>query len=112
MTKPTYFAALTRFDKQRDPNNHVWYPTLPDNPGTVHSYRPMRFDSTPRQDQFLDSPIEYRKALCGTKIKVILATGFRLDDDDACQSCVALTHQEIETGAAAPHAAPLHPPSR
>jgi hypothetical protein len=111
MSRPTYFAALTRFDKERDPNNHVWYPRLPDNPGTAHSYRPMRFESTPRQNHFLDSPIEYRKALCGATIKVILATGFRLDDDDACQSCVALTHQETETGVAAQGAPPLRPRS-
>lgn len=110
MRKPTHYQALTRFELERDKNNHAWYPGLPAAPGIAHSYRPWGLEAAPANEPlFLDSPHEYRRALCGKKVKVILGNGFRLDDPEACQSCVAMTHQEIETGAAAQGAPPMRP---
>lgn len=111
MNPHVYVMALTRFDKEQDAGNHRWYPTLPADPGIVHSYRDRMTAASPTQPLILDSPFEYRIALCGAKVKVVLPTAFRLDDDDACQTCVALTHREQETGSAAPGTRPFRPPS-
>lgn len=110
MTKPRHVAALTRFDKERDPN-HAWYPCLPEEPGIVHSFRGSRIRQPQVQPEFLDSPISYERALCGATVKVILPTTFQLDDTDACQRCVTLTHKELETGVATPGTLPLPRPS-
>ncbi|WP_172512171.1 hypothetical protein [Glutamicibacter mishrai] len=85
-------SALKRFELRRDLVTGKWHPTLPKDFQSVHavedaSYIPRSKDRS-QDPYFLEGPNEYSFALCGAKIKVVLAVEFRPVDTQACERCV------------------------
>lgn len=82
-------AGLGRYDRRRDPVDHVLDPCLPAEPGRAHAVL-RRFK--PREPEFYETPSYYLTALCGAAVKVVLPLTFDPGDPDACQSCASHMH--------------------
>lgn len=76
MRERQLIAGLDRFDKKRDNGHGIAYPTLPLNIGKVHAIQDFRWYR-----------VEYRLALCGAKVKVVLPKTFDPGDPDVCPGC-------------------------
>lgn len=84
-------VGYTRYDRKRDPVDHVLDRVVPEEPGPAHSVpRWVKPGPTPREPEFLDS-YAYARAICGATIKVVLPIDFDPGDPDGCQSCAAHT---------------------
>jgi hypothetical protein len=84
-------AGLDRFDKQRPGGRGVPQPVLPLNIGKVHAIKDFLFQPAEiyREPQFCEHPMEYKKALCGAVVKVVLPKVFDPGDPDVCPTCSA-----------------------
>lgn len=86
-------SALKRFTIERDPLNGKRHPRSPKDFQTVHAVEDPsnmhRARARLEEPHFLEGPDEYRRALCGTKVKVVLAAEFPTTDPQACKSCKA-----------------------
>ncbi|MFB0840183.1 MULTISPECIES: hypothetical protein [unclassified Arthrobacter] len=91
MRERQLIAGLDRFDKTRDNGHGIAYPTLPVNIGKVHAISDFRWHRTGiyTEPQFCDAPWEYKLALCGAKVKVVLPKVFDPGDPDVCPGCAA-----------------------
>lgn len=83
----TYPAALTRFDLPKDPHTRQYTPTLPQRLGIVHALNPLPEETRIHEPWFLEDPTDYRAALCGARVKVILPRNLALTDPDGCWEC-------------------------
>lgn len=111
MTAPIpYLAGLTRFDIERDRNNHYLYPVLPENPGVAHAMVNLT-GRRPAEEDYLTAPAEYRQALCGAKLKVILPTRFIPADPSACRTCRDIAVERLATRQAAELTRPFQIPA-
>lgn len=86
-------SALKRFKLERDSMNGKMHPKLPKDFQTVHAVEDVSFIRRSRERSqdpyFLEGPDEYRAALCGAKVKVVLAVQFCSTDRQACPSCAS-----------------------
>lgn len=91
MSGKQLIAGLDRFDKQRPSGRGVPQPVLPLNIGKVHAIKDFLFQPTEiyREPQFCEHPMEYKKALCGAVVKVVLPKGSDHGDPDVCPTCSA-----------------------
>ncbi len=89
MSERRFIAGLDRFDKKRDNGHGTSYPTLPLNIGKVHAIHDSRWmpSGLHTEPQFCDSPFEYKMALCGATVKVVLPLVFDPGDPDVCPGC-------------------------
>lgn len=87
MRLPIYAAALTRFEKPKDPITHIHTPILPEDPGIVHIVRATVREVAQHDPWFIEDPEQYRAGLCGARVKVILAMPLRSDDPEGCWDC-------------------------
>ena len=94
MKPPLYAAALTRFDKLKDPETRIHTPTLPDDPGVVHIVRATQREVAEHDPWFIEDPEQYRAALCGSRVKVILAMPLQGNDPQGCWDCRRLLKSE------------------
>jgi len=105
-----YISALTRYDRLSYAVDRHRSPILPEDPGTVHAIRASakpdkRIDTAilitsptwreiqrlqdTNEPQFFEDYQNYKSAICGRTVKVLLPAEFHEDDPDACQSCIA-----------------------
>lgn len=82
-----YAAALTRFNNPKDPVTRIHTPILPTDPGIVHIVRATNREVARHDPWFIEDPEQYRAALCGSRVKVILSTRLRDDDPQGCWDC-------------------------
>ena len=110
-TSIPYLAGLTRFDIERDRNNHYLYPTLPEEPGKAHAFVNIT-GRRPAEEDYLTAPTEYRQALCGAKLKVILPTRFIPADPSACRTCRDIAVERLTTRQAPELTRPFQIPAK
>jgi hypothetical protein len=87
MTPRTYLAALRHFDIPKDPRTRLHTPALPLRMGIVHALNPLPIETGISQPWYIEDPMDYRTALCGARIKVILPIGLGIKDPDGCWEC-------------------------
>lgn len=87
MNSVRHVAALTRFNKPKDPHTGIHTPILPADPGVVHIIRATRKEVARHDPWFVEDPEDYRAALCGTRVKVILSMPLSKDDPQGCGEC-------------------------
>lgn len=85
---PIYKAGLTKWDMPRDRAAGARAPRLPEDPGIVHAVRPVRSELGIREPYFIEDTYDYRAALCGAKVKIIMPSSFKADEDEACPDCI------------------------
>jgi hypothetical protein len=90
MTPHTYLAALSRFDIPKDPRTRLHTPALPLQMGIVHALNSLPAEIGIRQPWYIEDPMDYRAALCGARIKVILPIPLTTKDPDGCWECQRL----------------------
>lgn len=83
----TYPAALTRFDMPKDPRTRLRTPGLPAQIGLVHALNPLPEETRIHEPWYIEDPHDYRAALCGARVKVILPVPYQGGDPDACWDC-------------------------
>lgn len=88
-SRTRYLPALTRFDRVRDPDDHVIDYRLPEDPGTPHIITRYQHSSRWSLEPEFGTPPNYFTALCGATVKVILKQDVDLGDEELCQTCVA-----------------------
>lgn len=95
---PIYKAGLTRWAMPFDRSAGARSPQVPDEPGTVHAVRPVRRELGIREPYFIEDTGDYRAALCGAKVKVIMPNTFKSDEDGACEDCIAEYRKPQQSG--------------
>ena len=87
-------SALKRFKLERDPVTRKWHPRLPADFQTVHAVADVssiqRSPERAKDPYFLEGPNEYKPALCGAKVKVVLAIPFNGGEPRACNPCAQI----------------------
>ncbi|WP_405475683.1 hypothetical protein [Paenarthrobacter ilicis] len=91
-------AGLTCYAMARDETTRVFNPAIPDEPGTIHALRPTLTDRKLLNAHFIEDTGDYRAAICGAKVKVVLPLTFKSEEEDACPECV----EELASGAPEP----------
>jgi hypothetical protein len=87
MTLHTYLAAHRHFDIPKDPHTRLHTPALPLRMGIVHAINPLPTETGISQPWYIEDPLDYRVALCGARIKVILSIALGIKDPDGCWGC-------------------------
>ncbi|KQQ98404.1 hypothetical protein ASF72_18335 [Arthrobacter sp. Leaf141] len=82
-------AGLTKWSMPFDRVAGTRVPTVADDPGIIHAVRPVRRETSLREPIFLED-IDYRAALCGAKVKVIMPSTFKPDEVGGCPACAAV----------------------
>jgi hypothetical protein len=80
-----YRCALSRYDEQRDPDDHVLDKVPPQEIGAVHAV-PAR-GKFGGEYEYLPW-YSYERAMCGRTVKVLMPILFDPGDPDACRECV------------------------
>lgn len=95
-----FIAGLDRFDKKRDNGHGRGHPVLPENIGKVHAIVniPALSSDLYTEAQFCESPFEYKKALCGRTVKVVLPKVFDPEDPDVCPGCADASYVNVRPG--------------
>lgn len=87
--KINYAAGLTNYVIAKDPVTGHKAPRLKDNPGQVHAvYNDSRRPAM-QEPFFVEETWDYRAAVCGKLIRVIMPLSFKETEENACQRCVA-----------------------
>lgn len=90
--QPIYKAGLTTgWSLPRDRTAGTRVPQVREDYGTVHAVRPVTNELQIREPYFIEDTYNYRAALCGAKVKVIMPNTFKTEEDDACAACIAET---------------------
>jgi hypothetical protein len=87
MTAHTYLAALRHFDIPKDPYTRLHTPSLPLRMGIVHALNPLPTETGISQPWYIEDPMDYRAALCGARVKVVLPIPLTTKDPDGCWEC-------------------------
>lgn len=87
--RPIYKAGLTRWAMPFDREAGARAPQVPEEPGVVHAVRPVARELGIREPYFIEDTGDYRAALCGAKVKVIMPNTFKTEEEDACADCIA-----------------------
>ncbi|POH58286.1 hypothetical protein [Arthrobacter glacialis] len=87
--KIRYAAGLTNYVIAKDPGTGRKAPRLRDNPGQVHAvvnniHRPAMLEPF-----FVEETWDYRAALCGQLIRVVMPLSFKSTEENVCRQCVA-----------------------
>lgn len=82
-----YPAALDDFDMHKDEETKRFTPALPAHLGIVHAINALPRETDIAQPWFIEDPDEYRRALCGDRVKVILPQPLSTTDPDGCREC-------------------------
>jgi hypothetical protein len=86
---PIYKAGLTKWAYPFDRSAGARSPQVPDDPGPIHAVRPTARELKLREPYFIEDTYNYRAALCGAKVKIIMPNTFKPDEDGACPRCMA-----------------------
>lgn len=84
-----YKAALTKWAMPLDMAAGARAPQVPEDPGVVHAVRPVRRELELREPYFIEDTYNYRAALCGAKVKVIMPNTFKNEEPEACLDCIS-----------------------
>ncbi|MDQ0679069.1 hypothetical protein QFZ30_002451 [Arthrobacter pascens] len=87
--QPIYKAGLTKWAMPFDRSAGARAPQVPDDPGPIHAVRPLRTELGIREPYFIEDTYNYRAALCGAKVKIIMPNTFKPEEDKACAYCIA-----------------------
>ncbi len=83
-----YAAGLTNYVIAKDPITGLKAPRLKDNPGQVHAvYNDARRPAM-QAPFFVEETWDYRAAVCGELIRVIMPLSFKATEENVCQRCV------------------------
>ncbi|MGM9473174.1 hypothetical protein ACS5PJ_14365 [Pseudarthrobacter sp. YS3] len=88
---PIYKAALTKYAMPFDMAAGARAPQIPDDPGIVHAVRPVHSELGIREPYYIEDTGNYRAALCGALVKVIMPNTFKTEEPEACTYCIAET---------------------
>ncbi|MBD1541036.1 hypothetical protein G9E11_01945 [Arthrobacter sp. IA7] len=88
---PIYKAGLTSWSMPFDRQAGARTPQVPDEPGTIHAVRPTQSELRLREPYFIEDTYNYRAALCGAKVKIIMPNTFKADEEEACPYCIEET---------------------
>lgn len=84
-----YAAGLSNYVVTKDPLTGHKAPRLKDNPGQVHAvYNDARRPAM-QAPFFVEDTWDYRAAVCGKLIRVIMPLSFKETEENVCQKCVA-----------------------
>ncbi|MFC8037840.1 hypothetical protein ACFUOZ_00610 [Paenarthrobacter sp. NPDC057355] len=86
VTKP--LAGLTSYGMTRDEAAGKWVPCNYDEPGVIHAVRPAAAEPKMKNPYFIEETQDYRAALCGALVKVIMPNTFKPCEDGACPECI------------------------
>lgn len=86
---PIYKAGLTKWAMPFDRAAGARAPQIPDDPGPIHAVRPLESEFGIREPYFIEETYNYRAALCGAKVKVIMPNTFKIEEHGACADCIA-----------------------
>jgi hypothetical protein len=81
-------VGLTRYSLARDQETRIWHPVIDDDPGTIHAIRPTTTEPALTDPYFIEHTQDYRAAICGALIKVILPLSFKTTEAGACTECI------------------------
>lgn len=88
-SKIRYAAGLTNYVIAKDLVTGHKTPRLRDNSGQVHAvYNDTRRPAM-KEPFFVEETWDYRAALCGELIRVIMPLSFKSTEENVCQRCVA-----------------------
>lgn len=85
--KSQVLAGLTNYSNSRDPITRLMVPAIPNDPGIIHALRPTVSPRPILEPHFIEHTEDYRAAICGAQIKVVLPLSFKPDEDGACPEC-------------------------
>lgn len=83
-----YAAGLTNYTIAKDPVTGLKTPRLKDNPGQVHAVYNDASRPAMQEPFFVEETWDYRAAVCGKLIRVIMPLSFKNSEDNACPRCV------------------------
>ena len=101
--KPIYKAGLTRWETPRDLQAGARAPQVPDDPGPIHAVRPITRELTMRGPSFLEDTYNYRAALCGAKVKIVMPNSFKAEESGACKDCADESRKPVPSRFLRPH---------
>lgn len=81
-------VGLTRYSLARDQATRIWHPIIADDPGTIHAVRPATTEPSLTAPYFIEDTGDYRAAICGAQIKVILPLTFKATEPGVCPECI------------------------
>ena len=87
--KIRYAAGLTNYVIARDPVTGHKTPRLQDNPGQVHAVVNNTRRPAMQEPFFVEETWDYRAALCGQLIRVVMPLSFKSTEENVCRRCVA-----------------------
>lgn len=105
---PIYKAGLTSWAMPFDRQAGARTPQVPDEPGPIHAVRPLPSEVRLREPYFIEDTYNYRAALCGAKVKIIMPNTFKTDEDEACPYCVDETRKSSTEVLRQPGGGPTH----
>lgn len=100
--KSQVLAGLTKYGMTRDPITRLMVPAIPDDPGVIHALRPTVSTRPILEPHFIEHTEEYRAAICGAQIKVVLPLSFKPGEDGACRECTAELRSNVPLTATDP----------
>ncbi|SEE20784.1 hypothetical protein SAMN04489740_0883 [Arthrobacter alpinus] len=87
--KIRYAAGLTNYVITRDLLTGHKTPRLRDNPGQVHAVVNNTHRPAMQEPFFVEETWDYRAALCGQLIRVVMPLSFKSTEENVCRRCVA-----------------------
>lgn len=87
--EPVYKAALIGYVMSFDKAAGAWTPTVPADIGIVHGVRPVHTELNLREPYFIEDRGDYRAALCGVLVRVIMPNTFKTNEPDGCWACIS-----------------------
>lgn len=87
--KIRYAAGLTNYVIAKDRVTGHKTPRLRDNPGQVHAVVNNTRRPAMQEPFFVEETWDYRAALCGQLIRVVMPLSFKPTEENVCRRCVA-----------------------
>ncbi|ALE91836.1 hypothetical protein AOC05_05030 [Arthrobacter alpinus] len=87
--KIRYAAGLTNYVITKDLATGHKTPRLRDNPGQVHAVVNNTSRPAMQEPFFVEETWDYRAALCGKLIRVVMPLSFKSNEENICRRCVS-----------------------
>ena len=99
---PILQAGLTRWAMPFDRIAGARAPQVPEDHGVIHAVRPTRSELALKEPYFIEDTGDYRAAICGARVKVIMPNSFKPSEEDACPDCIADAAHQLRIGISRP----------
>ncbi|MFK0002552.1 hypothetical protein [Paenarthrobacter sp. NPDC090522] len=81
-------AGLTSYGMTRDETSGSWVPRIYDEPGIIHAVHPTPTEPQMANPYFIEETQNYRAAVCGALVKVVMPSTFKPAEEGACPECI------------------------